>query len=246
MIPLDTATAARLEEVAAAHGLDAGARARLAGLLQALAGDTGAPTTVRRPREAVDVHLADSLVALDVPDVAAARRIADLGAGAGFPGLALAAARPVAEVALVESSGRKCAFIARAMDRAGIGTARVVRARAEAWPDGLAWADVVTARALAVLPVVVEYAAPLLREGGLLVAWKGEVESEERAAGGRAATTLGLAAEGEVAVRPYAASRRRALHLYRKVAPTPEGYPRRPGMARKRPLGAPGSDRARR
>ncbi len=234
---LDSRTQERLAEITARHGLDAAVGERLTGLLEALAGDTGAPTTVRRPGEAVDVHVADSLVALEIPEVASARRIADLGAGAGFPGLALSAARPTADVALVESSGRKCAFLSRAIERAAITAARVVQARAEAWPDGLGWADVVTARALAPLPVLVEYAAPLLGPGGLLVAWKGEVEPAERDGGARAARRLGLAAEGELAVRPYSASRHRTLQLYRKVGPTPEGYPRRPGMARKRPLG---------
>ena len=100
--------------------------------------------------------------------------------------------------------------------------------------------DVVTARALASLPVLCEYAAPLLREGGALVAWKGAVDAREDADGLHAAAVLGLEREEVRAVEPYPGSQRRTLHVFRKVSPTPEGYPRRPGMAAKRPLTAPG------
>ncbi len=91
------------------YGLPATAATHLNGLLDALATDPHAPTTVRSPDQAVDVHLADSLVALELPDVRSAVAIADMGAGAGFPGLPLAIALPAARVVLVESVARKCA-----------------------------------------------------------------------------------------------------------------------------------------
>jgi len=97
---------------------------------------------------------------------------------------------------------------------------------------------VVTARALGALPVVCEYAAPLLREGGVLVAWKGAVEAAEEADGLAAAALLGLERDAVLAVEPYPGSERRTLHVFRKIAPTPDRYPRRPGMAAKRPLRA--------
>ena len=123
-----------------------------------------------------------------------ARRIADLGSGAGWPGLALAAALPARTVALVESAIRRCRYLERAVEAAGWRTSTVVHARAEEWADGLGAYDLVTARALAALPVVVEYAAPLLAEGGVLVAWKGAASAEEAQAGARAAAELGLEA----------------------------------------------------
>jgi 16S rRNA (guanine527-N7)-methyltransferase len=86
--------------------------------------------------------------------------------------------------------------------------------------------------------VLCEYAAPLLREGGILVAWKGQVDAQEQADGHAAAALLGLAPETVLAVEPYSGSERRTLHVYRKVAATPPGYPRRPGIATKRPLTA--------
>jgi 16S rRNA (guanine527-N7)-methyltransferase len=114
----------------------------------------------------------------------------------------------------------------------------VVCERAEAWEGGREACDVVTARALAALPVVAEYAAPLLRVGGTLVAWKGRRDAAEAADGAAAAAALGLEVGEVVAVQPYPGARHRHLHLMRKVAPTPARFPRRPGVAAKRPLRA--------
>jgi 16S rRNA (guanine527-N7)-methyltransferase len=118
----------------------------------------------------------------------------------------------------------------------GVENAEVVTARAEEWPDGIGRCDVVTARALAPLNVLVEYAAPLLRDGGVLVAWKGHRDDEEERDGHAAAALLGMAVEEVREVAPFAAAQARHLVVARKIAPTPAGYPRRPGMARKRPL----------
>ncbi len=200
--------------------------------------DPSAPTSVHARKKVRNVHIADSLVGLDVPAVSEAGRIVDLGSGAGPPGLVLAIARPDAEVVLVESVGKKCAWLERTIEALGVENVRVVRARAEELEE--APFDVVTARALGSLPVLCEYAAPLLRDGGVLVAWKGAVDEREEADGLHAAQVLGLEREEVRPVEPYPGSERRALHVFRKVSPTPAGYPRRPGMAAKRPLTAPG------
>jgi len=230
--------AARLARLSARYGLPAGAEARLAALLRLVEVEPSAITTVRDPIEGANVHVADSLVALDLPAVRAARRIADLGSGGGFPGLALAIALPEARVALVESVGRKCAFLAGAASELGLTNVEVVNARAEAWAEGLSAHDLVAARALAALPVLVEYAAPLLAPGGVLVAWKGRLEPAERADGRAAAEALGMSEPLETAVEPFEGARDRYLYLSSKVSPTPARYPRRPGMARKRPIRA--------
>jgi 16S rRNA (guanine527-N7)-methyltransferase len=229
----------RLTELAARYGLDERAVATLAALLRHQAVDEHASTTVRDPAAAVDRHLADSLIALDLPPVRAAGQLADLGAGAGWPGLALAAALPQCRVALVESASRRCRYLDRVVAAAGLQNVEVVHARAEQWAGGLGTQDVVTARALAALPVLCEYAAPLLADGGTLVAWKGRLTSAERAAGERAAGELGLSVPEIVSVDPYPGAGEAALVTARKIAPTPERFPRRPGMAVKRPLGAP-------
>jgi 16S rRNA (guanine527-N7)-methyltransferase len=228
----------RLDELAERHGLEAGAVQALARLLDLLAQDPTAPTTVRNPVIAVDTHVADALVALEVEPVPAARRIADLGAGAGFPGLVLAAALPAAAVALVEANGRKCAFLRRAAETMGLQNVEVVASRAETWRAGLGTRDLVTARALAPLAVLVEYAAPLLEPDGALLAWKGRRDAQEERDGAAAAAATGLAGREVRPVQPWDGAERLHLHLYVKVASTPNRFPRRPGMASKRPLRA--------
>jgi 16S rRNA (guanine527-N7)-methyltransferase len=166
-----------------------------------------------------------------------ARAIADLGAGGGFPGFALAVALPAASVSLVESVQKKCEFLRRAADHARLANVEVVCRRAEDWAGGLGRADLVTARALAPLPVLLEYAAPLLRIGGSVVAWKGARDRLEQADGAAAARHLGLSEPHAIRVRPFDGAGERYLHLSSKVSATPPRYPRRTGMARKRPLG---------
>jgi 16S rRNA (guanine527-N7)-methyltransferase len=208
-------------------------------LLEALVAEPDPPTTVREPRQALDVHVADSLAALVIPAVRDASRIADIGAGAGFPGLALAAALPHAQIDLVEATGRKCEVIDRLAVAAGLDPrARAVPARAEEWAaaEGGGAYDLVTARALAPLAVICEYAAPLLRVGGGLVAWKGGREPAEEDAGTRAAVELGLSSPEVAATTPYRSSRNRHLHVYLKVTETPDRYPRRPGVAVRKPI----------
>lgn len=200
--------------------------------------DPLAPTTIRDPVRVLEDHLADSLVALELEVVHRAGVIADLGAGAGFPGLALAIALPSSEIRLVESSARKCEFIARAAELCGIGNATVVAARAESWAEGLGRCDLIVARALAPLPVVAEYAAPLLADRGALVAWRGRRDEGDEQAGARAGAELGLAPRPPFHVVPYPGALHRHLHVMVKVGPTPPRFPRRPGAARKRPLGS--------
>jgi 16S rRNA (guanine527-N7)-methyltransferase len=198
---------------------------------------------VSEPEAALQAHVADSLSGLVVESLARARRIADVGAGSGFPGLALAIALPRARVDLIESTGRKTAVISRLAQAARLENAHAVTARAEDWagrPAALGGGadayDVVTARAVAVLPVVLEYAAPLLSADGVLVAWKGARSAEEESRGRAAAEQLGLEVGDVLRVEPFEGARDRHLHVFRKISPTPERFPRRAGMAAKRPL----------
>jgi 16S rRNA (guanine527-N7)-methyltransferase len=223
--------------LASKYELESRQVAQLEALLETLATDEHAPTAVREMERAVDIHLADSLTAVDLEAIRVARRIADLGAGAGFPGLALAVAFPDAEVALVESQRRKCEFLRRASAQAEIANVRVVCARVEDWREGLGANDAVVARALASQPVVLEYAAPLLCLGGTLIDWRGTRNAEEELAALRAAEELGLAPVEIRRVEPFAAARDHHLHVFTKVVDTPERFPRRSGMASKRPLG---------
>jgi 16S rRNA (guanine527-N7)-methyltransferase len=234
-------TQAGVAALARRYGLYEAAVVQLETLLGLLIGDPRAPTAVRDPLRALDDHLADALVALDLDRVRAAPVVADLGSGVGVPGLPLAIALPATHFFLVESGARKCAFLRRAVAACGIANGEVVHARAESWTAGLGRCDLVTARALAPLPVVVEYAAPLLRNGGSLLVWRGRRELEAEAAGARAAAELGLEPGDPMPVHPYAGAEHRYLHLMLKVKDTPPGFPRREGMASKRPLGVPRS-----
>jgi 16S rRNA (guanine527-N7)-methyltransferase len=213
-------------------------------LLEALAAEPDPHTSVSEPERAREVHVADSLSGLVVPSLVSAERIADVGAGAGFPGLVLAVALPRARVDLIESVGRKAAVIDRLIQAAKVVNARSVVARAEDWArlpvalgGGREAYEAVTARAVASLPVLVEYAAPLLRSSGVLVAWKGRVGADELRLGRGAADEVGLALEDVLSVKPFPSARDRSLYVFRKVSPTPERFPRRAGMAAKRPLG---------
>jgi 16S rRNA (guanine527-N7)-methyltransferase len=226
-----------LGTLAARFGLTNSQASQLQRFGEILAGDERAPTTVREPERVRDDHLADALVALDLPAVRSAVVLADLGAGAGVPGIPLAVSLPEARVVLVEGNGRKCQFMQDVADELGLANVDVVHARAETWADGLGQMEVVTARALAPLDVVAEYAAPLLRLEGALVAWRGQRDPEDEAAGSRAAVILGLTVEEPVRVEPYPGAHNRHLHVMVKTDPTPDRFPRRDGVARKRPLG---------
>ncbi|HEY8001711.1 MAG TPA: 16S rRNA (guanine(527)-N(7))-methyltransferase RsmG [Solirubrobacterales bacterium] len=210
-------------------------------MLELLAADPASLSSVRDPADVWRVHVEDSLSGLDL--VGSPTRLADVGSGAGFPGLVLAAALPGTHVDLIESVRRKSAFIERAVAAAGLENARVVDARSEDWaldPDpagGREAYEVVTARAVGRLATLAELASPLLRDGGLLVAWKGRRDAEEEAELERAAKRLAMEPERIVDAGELAGSPNRHLHTARKAGPTPPGLPRRPGIAKKRPFG---------
>ncbi len=219
--------------------LDESQRETIALVLELLAGERASVSSVTDPGRAWKVHIADSLTGLEVEDLKDASTIADIGSGAGFPGLVLAVALPSARVDLVESVGRKCEFIQRAIDSAGIGNARVLNVRSEelAQGEGRGSYAAVTARAVGRLSTLAELASPLLEKDGVLVAWKGKRDPDEEAQLSRAAEDLAMRPEQILHVGPYAGSEHRHLHVLRKTGPTPAGLPRRAGMAKKRPRG---------
>jgi 16S rRNA (guanine527-N7)-methyltransferase len=222
-----------------AASLDPAARRSLDTVLALLAEERASVSSVTDER-AWKVHVEDSLTGLEVPEIRSASRIADIGAGAGFPGLVLAVALPDAQVDLIESVSRKTAFIERAAAEAGIGNARAITARSEDLAreeSSRESYDVVTARAVARLSTVAELASPLLREGGVLVAWKGRRDADEEAQMAGAAADLAMNPESILDVGHRAGSEHRNLHVLRKSGPTPANLPRKPGLAKKRPRG---------
>lgn len=223
------------EETAA---LDPAGREALGKVLEMLAAERASVSSVV-DRRAWTVHVADSLTGLEVAELREASRIADAGAGAGFPGLALAVALPASRVDLIESIGRKCDFMRGAIEAAGIGNATVIQARSEEWAsgEGREASDAVTARAVGRLSTLAELASPLLKPNGVLVAWKGKRDPDEESQLERAAEALAMRPEQILDVGDRAGSRHRHLHVIRKSGPTPPDLPRRPGMAKKRPKG---------
>jgi 16S rRNA (guanine527-N7)-methyltransferase len=212
---------------------------RLEELLVYLANDPLAPTSVKDPMRAVDVHVADSLSGLQVEGLRELSHLVDIGSGAGFPGLVLALAMPAASFDLVEATRRKCAFLERVISRVRIENARVICLRIEEWGSGEgagAYSGAVV-RAVGSLATLLEYAAPLLLPAGKLVAWKGRRDPEEERQAVKAADVLGMRALSIEWVGAYAGSRNRHIYGYEKAGACPPGFPRRPGMARKRPLG---------
>jgi 16S rRNA (guanine527-N7)-methyltransferase len=145
--------------------------------------------------------------------------IVDVGSGGGAPGIPLAHALPDHEVVLLEAERRKCAFL----ERVAPSNARVVWGRAEEQP--VDWAGVAVAKALAHPATAAEWCLPLVRPGGVVVLWVGPSAEPDRVA--RVAERIG----GELVESPE------GFLVLRKLGPTPDGFPRRPGVAKKRPLG---------
>lgn len=207
-------------------------------VLELLAKERASVSSVTDDR-AWQVHVEDSLTGLEVPELREAKRIADLGAGAGFPGLVLAVVLADAQIDLIESVSRKTAFIARAAEAAEIpnATARSARAEDLARGDSRDSYDIVTARAVGRLSTLAELASPLLKEGGVLIAWKGRRDGDEEAQMDRASISLAMTPERILDVGHRAGSEHRHLHVIRKSGPTPDNLPRNPGIAKKRPKG---------
>jgi 16S rRNA (guanine527-N7)-methyltransferase len=242
----DVRTRAALARVAAAHGLDEAQTTALERYVELLLGWRKANVTgLTDPVTVIDALIGDSLALLRVPALRAREdgRWVDLGAGAGIPGIPLAVAVPGAQVTLLDAVAKKCTFLEEAVrvtgleDRAAVECARSEHHASGGAPGREAY-TVVLARAVSELAVLVELAAPLLAEGGALLASKTRrTLDEEGAAAEAAAARCGLAYEAPV---PLAASPldTAVCVVYRKVAPAPDWLPRREGMAAKRPLGA--------
>jgi 16S rRNA (guanine527-N7)-methyltransferase len=219
--------------------LDPAGREKLETVLALLAEERASVSSVVDQR-AWQVHVVDSLTGLEVAELQKAERIADVGAGAGFPGLVLAVALPGAQVDLIESVGRKCEFMRQAIEAAEIPNAVVLNTRSEdlAAGGGREAYDAVSARAVGRLSTLAELASPLLKPNGVLIAWKGKRDLEEEHQLSRASEALAMQAEQILDVGNRAGSEHRHLHVIRKSGgPTPANLPRKPGIAKKRPKG---------
>lgn len=189
------------------------------------------PGLMARPERAL---VDDGLVLLAY--LGDAHSLVDVGSGAGLPGIPIKIARPDLEVTLIEADQAKAAFLVHACAALGLEQVAVVARRAEDAghdPRLREAFDVAVARALAPLPVLVELCLPLVRVGGRLLAQK--TEAEDAAAAARAIQLLGGELSGVLAA-PSAARSAGTVVVIDKVRPTPELYPRRPGVPARKPL----------
>ena len=168
----------------------------------------------------------------------AAPRVVDIGTGAGLPGIPLRIAWPDVDLVLLESVGKKCRFLEDVVEHLNLARVAVVEARAEDFgrdPARRESFDLVIARAVASLPVLLEYSLPLLRIGGHLAATKGSAAIGEIDASARALEVLGGRFVDNAPFNPPEGTSLTVV-IIEKVAPTPAQYPRRAGIPSKRPL----------
>ncbi len=195
-------------------------------------------------------HFLDSLTCLvamrqvgamlgQAPRGATPLRLLDVGSGAGFPGIPLRIVCPHWRVTLLEATGKKVRFLEHLRQVLGLGDLEILHGRAEDWAKDAAHReqyDWVAARAVAEMPALAELTLPFARLGGYVLAMKGETAEAEVAQAERAFRILGgeLAKIIKIALPGLVEERR--LVIVRKIASTPEAYPRRPGIPAKRPL----------
>jgi len=213
-------------DAAAGETLGAEAHMRLLRLATALVAAPLNVTGIRDLALAVERHVCDALRGLPAVDRAPAGALADVGSGGGVPGLVLAVARPAREVHLFEATGRKAAFIEGLAGELAI-PARVYPERSEDSARGVARDAFacVCARALAPPPIAAELCLPLARTGGHVILWI--APAIDRAA---------LAVASEAVAGRLLPEALPGIAELEKIAPTPARFPRRPGMAAKRPL----------
>jgi len=192
-------------------------------------------TRIKDREEAWRRHILDSLSLLPFIEAAGARHLLDLGSGGGFPGIPLAIAMPELPVSLLEATGKKARYLAETVETLGLQNVTVLNDRSESLgaPDGGgrgAW-DVVTARAVGPMPVLLELSLPLLTEGGRLLAIKGRRAEEEIASAAAALRTL----RGRVELQHRTPTG--TIVVVERTGPLPRGYPRRPGEPARSPIG---------
>ncbi len=187
-------------------------------------------TSITDPAGIEKKHFEDSLLLLQAIELTD-QTIVDVGAGAGFPGLPLKLARPGLKLTLVEATKKKVAFLEHIINLLGLTDCAAVWARAEDFAaEHRESFDLAVARAVAPLNTLCEYCLPLVKVGGLFVAYKEVAVEPEVAAAASALARLGGRLK-EVKKFPQ-----RSLVLIEKFAPTPPGFPRRAGVAKKKPL----------
>jgi len=196
-------------------------------------------TAIREPEQVCIKHFLDSLSACLVMNSSQLDRVIDVGTGAGFPGLPLKILYPQMQLTLVESIGKKTAFCEHVINKLNLEGVKVIQMRAEELgklKEHREQYDWALARAVAVMPVLLEYLLPLVRVGGCVLSMKGESGPAESQIAEEATQILGGHLRKLQLVTLPGVAEERYLVVIDKVAATPEKYPRRVGIPAKRPL----------
>lgn len=199
-------------------------------------------TAITNPEEVLIKHFLDSLSVLKVYDKPRVRLL-DIGSGAGLPGLSLKIVRPHWQVVLLEATGKKVTFLQHMIETLHLENVVAVHGRAEEFAhkqEYRATFDVVTARAVASLPVLLEYAAPFCRVGGQIVLLKKGALDDELAQGKRAAKEIGAFLKSDVTVTLPGLADGRRLLVWEQQKLCPKQYPRSGAAMAKKPLGIEG------
>ena len=196
-------------------------------------------TALTAPEDVAVKHIIDSLTAYDAALFDGARTLIDVGTGAGLPGIPLAVYAPHLTVTLLDSLNKRVRFLTEVTAAMGLPNVRCIHARAEEaarTAEHRAAYDIVVSRAVARLPVLLEYTLPFVRVGGTLLALKGRAYAEEQKEARRAAEVLG---GGRITARPVhlpGLDDVRAILTVTKERQTPAAYPRGGGAPPRRPL----------
>ncbi len=188
-------------------------------------------TRITGEAQAAEQHFADAMALCAALELPQGCRVIDIGTGAGFPGVPLKLLRPDIDLTLLDAAGKKTDFIKSALGQMNV-QAEVICGRAEELSRGSLREsfDIAASRAVAPMPMLLELTVPLLKNGGILVAWKGETFAQEMEEAASARETLSCAHTGSFAVG------RGAMLLIQKQKPTPDIYPRRFSKIKSAPL----------
>ena len=190
-------------------------------------------TAITEPTQVAKLHLLDSLSILSLGDLKG-KTLIDVGCGAGFPGVPVAIASPETKVTLLDSLGKRVAWLEQILPQLGVNATCITARAEEAVADRREQFDIATSRAVARLNILLELTAPYVKVGGCVMAMKGAAAKEELAEAKKAISKLGLKLE---AVKEFPIDgTSHAVIVLRKVAPTPKQFPRRYAKIKQAPL----------
>ena len=190
-------------------------------------------TAITEPKQVAKLHLVDSLTLLTLENLSG-KKLIDVGCGAGFPGVPVAIACPEADVTLLDSLGKRIAWLQQILPTLGVDATCITARAEEAVADRREQYDIATSRAVARLNILLELTAPYVKVGGCVMAMKGAMAKEELDEAKNAIKQLGLKVE-KVTEFPMDDTAHVVIVL-RKVAPTPKKFPRRFAKIKQSPL----------